>query len=363
MRRALELARRGRAGTHPNPMVGAVIVHGGSVIGEGWHAEYGGPHAEVEAIRAAGDAARGATLYVTLEPCAHHGKTPPCTDALLAAGVSRVVFAAEDPTVEAGGGAAVLRAAGVDVTGGVERDAARSLNIAFFRLHERGAPYVALKLAISLDGRIAAAPGRRTDITGSAAREETHRLRAAHDAILVGAGTVRADDPLLTVRGVARPGPGPPRQPVRVVLDTRATLDPASRLAATARETPTWVVCGEDAEERRTGRLEAAGVRVVRAPVRGALLDLRAVLAQLAAEGLRAIFVEGGAAVATGLLAAGLADRLYLFVAPSFLGHGGVPAFALDRPLTGWRHAAADRHGADLLLTLDPAPAPAEHGC
>jgi diaminohydroxyphosphoribosylaminopyrimidine deaminase / 5-amino-6-(5-phosphoribosylamino)uracil reductase len=356
MRRALELARRGRATTHPNPMVGAVLVRDGSVVGEGFHSAWGAPHAEVEAIRAAGDAARGATLYVTLEPCAHHGKTPPCTDAVIAAGVTRVVYAAADPTVQAGGGGTVLRAAGVDVTAGVEGEAARALNAVFFGCHERGVPFVSLKLATSLDGRIAAAPGQRTSITGEEVQRETHLLRAGHDAVLVGSTTARVDDPLLTVRTVT-----PRTQPVRIVADTRASLPPGSRLARSAREIPVWLLCADDAPAGRTRALEDAGVRLLRVPRRGPRIDLRAARERLAAEGMRSILAEGGATIASALLQDGLVDRLHIFVAPHFLGSAGVAAFALDRPLAGWRITATDRLGADLLMTLDPATAPVEH--
>jgi diaminohydroxyphosphoribosylaminopyrimidine deaminase / 5-amino-6-(5-phosphoribosylamino)uracil reductase len=355
MRRALELARRGRVGTHPNPMVGAVLVRDGEVVGEGWHREYGGPHAEAAALSAAGDAARGATLYVTLEPCAHHGKTPPCTEAVIAAGVTRVVFAAADPTPQAGGGAAALRAAGIDVVAGVERDAARTLNAVFFRSHERGAPFISLKLAVSLDNRIAAQRGARTPITGRAAQDETQMLRASHDAILVGSGTARIDDPLLTVRGVAVRTP-----PVRVVVDSDARLSPDSRLVATIADAPVWVVCAQDADTRRVRRLEDAGVRVITAPRDGGHIDLHTARRLLSDAGLRAILAEGGSVLATALLHAGLVDRLYLWVAPIFLGRAGVPAFELHRPVTGWRLTSAEQHGADLLLTLDPAAAPVE---
>jgi diaminohydroxyphosphoribosylaminopyrimidine deaminase / 5-amino-6-(5-phosphoribosylamino)uracil reductase len=362
MRRALELARRGRVGTHPNPMVGAVIVRAGAVVGEGWHGRYGGPHAEVEALRAAGDAARGATLYVTLEPCAHHGKTPPCADAVIAAGITRVVIAVDDPNPAAMGGVERLRAAGIDVVRDVERDAARSLNAAFFHVHERGAPFFALKLALSLDGRIAAAPGQRTAITGAEALRETHRLRAAHDAVLVGSGTARVDDPLLTVRDL-----DVSRQPARVVVDTAAALSLSSQLVATAADAPVWVICAQSAPDDRVRCLEDAGVAVLRTDaVTGAdgrpRIDPAALPPLLAGRGVRAVLVEGGAAMASALLASGLINRQYLFVAPSLVGSGGVHAFALDVPPPGsWSFAAIERFGADVLLTLDPAPAPVEN--
>jgi diaminohydroxyphosphoribosylaminopyrimidine deaminase / 5-amino-6-(5-phosphoribosylamino)uracil reductase len=359
MRRALELALRGRLGTHPNPMVGAVLVRDGRVVGEGWHREYGGPHAEVEALVAAGEAARGATLYVTLEPCSHHGRTPPCTDALIAAGIARVVIAAEDPNPAARGGAVRLQAAGLEVVTGVERAAARSLNAAFFHVHERGTPFVALKLALSLDGLIAARPGERTSITGPEVQAETHALRAAHDAVMVGSVTARVDDPLLTVRRVTTP-----RQPIRIVIDSEAGLDPGSRLVATVADAPVWVVCAEDAPAAHRRRLEREGVRVLAVP-RGsagdsaARVDLDAAAAALREHGVRVILVEGGAGLAAGLLDAGLVQRLHLFVAPLFLGGPGIPAFAASRR-EEWRFVAVQRLGADVLLTLDPAHAPVE---
>jgi diaminohydroxyphosphoribosylaminopyrimidine deaminase / 5-amino-6-(5-phosphoribosylamino)uracil reductase len=337
-------------------MVGAVLVRDGRVVGEGHHHRFGGPHAEIIALRAAADAARGATLYVTLEPCSHHGKTPPCADALVAAGVRRAVYAAADPSTRAGGGADRLRAAGVEVLAGVEHDAARSLNLAFFRVHEGAAPFIALKLALSLDGRIAARPGARTAITGSAALREAHRLRAGHDAVMVGSGTVRVDDPLLTVRGFETSRP-----PVRIVADTEASLSPASRLVGTIEQAPLWLLCADDAPADRVRRLEEAGVRIVRAPRRGRRIDLGAARAILAGAGLTAILVEGGGALATELLAIRLAHRLYLFLAPVVLGDAAVPAFGPDSAARdAWRFARLDRLGADILLTLDPATSPAE---
>jgi diaminohydroxyphosphoribosylaminopyrimidine deaminase / 5-amino-6-(5-phosphoribosylamino)uracil reductase len=357
MRRALELARMGRAGAHPNPMVGAVLVRDGTVVGEGFHARFGGPHAEVAALEAAANAARGATLYVTLEPCAHHGKTPPCVDAIIAAGVARVVMAGPDPSARAGGGATRLREAGITVLAGIEEERARSLNAAFYRLHERGAPFVALKLALSLDGCIAAAAGSRTAITGPEAQLETHRLRACHDAVMVGIGTARVDDPLLTVRGL-----DVGTQPARVVADSDATLSPESRLVRTAGEAPLIVACAEDAPPDRAARLEAVGVRLLRVPrsPTGTGIDLAALLRGLARDGMDTVLAEGGAVLGTGLLAAGIVDRLYIFMAPSFTG-GGVRAFGTIAASTDWRFADVERIGADVLLTLDPAQRPVEH--
>jgi diaminohydroxyphosphoribosylaminopyrimidine deaminase / 5-amino-6-(5-phosphoribosylamino)uracil reductase len=354
MRRALELARLGRGRVHPNPLVGAVLVRDGHIIGEGAHREYGGPHAEVDALRSAGEAARGATLYVTLEPCTHHGKTPPCSAAILAAGIARLVYAASDPDARARGGGRRLREAGVDVVEGVERKAARALNAQFFHLRERGAPYLALKLALSLDGGIAAAPGERTQLTGSEAVLEAHRLRAEHDAILVGSRTAFTDDPLLTVRGVTCRHP-----PVRIVVDSEARLSPGSRLVTTLGQAPVWLLCAADAPAAGTRSLAAAGVRILPVPRDGRRLDTRGIRDVLAAEGLRSILVEGGGAIASSLLSAGLLDRMYLFVAPCFLGPRAVRGLQPHADAGNWEYTASERFGADLLLTLDPAQ-PAE---
>lgn len=355
MARALELAERGWGRVHPNPLVGAVVVRDGAVVGEGYHAEYGGPHAEVVALREAGDRARGATLYVTLEPCAHHGKTPPCTDAILEAGVRRVVIAAGDPSPDAGGGAARLRAAGIEVVEGVERERARSQNAAFFHAVERGSPYVVLKYALSLDARLSEAPGRPTAVTGAAALRETHRLRAGYDAILVGIGTVLADDPLLTVRGAVVPRV----PPVRIILDTQARLPLESRLVRSVDETPVWVVCRDTAPVARRNTLEAAGVRILEvgsAGPGGSGLDPGAVLDRLRAERIRSVFCEGGGRVGAALLAGDHVERLTLFYAPRLFGDGGVPAFPArfgTGPAAGWRRRRVAVFGEDTLIEFD----------
>jgi diaminohydroxyphosphoribosylaminopyrimidine deaminase / 5-amino-6-(5-phosphoribosylamino)uracil reductase len=350
MRRALALAERGWGHVAPNPMVGAVVVRDGEVVGEGYHTGYGGPHAEVEALRAAGERARGATVYVTLEPCSHHGKTPPCTDALLAAGVRRVVYAAADPNPKAAGGGEVLRRAGVEVWGGVEETAARDLDAAFFFGHgAEGArrPWIALKLALSLDARIADAEGRSVWITGDAAREEVHRLRAGFDAIAVGIGTAIADDPRLTVRGPVTPR----RPPVRVVFDRLLRLPPDGYLARTAREVPVRVVAGPAPEPAARAALEERGVEVMPAA------NLDEGLVRLRESGIRSLFCEGGAAMAAALLRAGCVDRLHVFFAPLFLGGGGRAPFA-ELPDTAiaeavrWRRLRTVALGADTLITL-----------
>jgi diaminohydroxyphosphoribosylaminopyrimidine deaminase/5-amino-6-(5-phosphoribosylamino)uracil reductase len=350
MRRALALAAYGWGRVAPNPMVGAVVVKDGAVVGEGWHAEYGGPHAEAVALERAGERARGSTVYVSLEPCSHQGKTPPCTLALMRAGVARVVFAASDPNPRAGGGAAALRGAGVEVEEGVEEDAARELNAVFFHLHSpEGAarPWVALKLAVSLDGRVADLQGRSAWITGREAREEVHRLRAGSDAVAVGIGTVLSDDPLLTVRG----GVEPRRPPTRVVFDRRLRLPLDSRLVATANEAPVWVLCAPDAPEVTRRRLQAAGVRVLAAE------GLEGALATLRAEGVTSLFCEGGARLGSALLAEDRVDRMHLFYAPLLLGPEAISPFSgvVSPDLAQahrWRRIDTRTFGADILVTV-----------
>jgi diaminohydroxyphosphoribosylaminopyrimidine deaminase/5-amino-6-(5-phosphoribosylamino)uracil reductase len=348
MRRALALAERGWGQTAPNPMVGAVVVRDGVAVGEGWHTAYGAPHAEVEALRAAGDRARGATVYVTLEPCDHHGKTPPCTEALIAAGVRRVVAACEDPSPVARGGAERLRAAGIEVDVGIEADAARELNAPFFHALVSDRPFVRLKLAMSLDGAIAdetRAPGW---LTGEAARREVHHLRAGADAIAVGIGTVLADDPALTVRDV----PAPRVPPIRIVFDGSARLPADSRLARSAREVPVLVVC-RTPDAGRAAALERLGVALVRATT------LREALVALRGRSIRSILVEGGAALAGSLLREALVDRLVIFRAPLVLGGGALGAFGGIPPVRvqdapRWRLLEARRLEDDELTIYAP---------
>jgi diaminohydroxyphosphoribosylaminopyrimidine deaminase / 5-amino-6-(5-phosphoribosylamino)uracil reductase len=322
MRRALSLAQRGWGRTAPNPMVGAVVVSDEEVVGEGWHAEYGGPHAEVAALADAGDRARGATLYVSLEPCSHHGRTPPCTSAIVAAGIRRVVWAEADPGVESGGGSAVLRAAGIEVAGGVESKESRELNAPFFRAAAGGEPWVILKLALSVDGGITDAARSSAWLTGDAARAEVHRMRAGVDAILVGVGTVLCDDPLLTVRYERQPRVAP----LKVVLDRGFRTPAVSKLARMAREHPTLIVSTDpdraaEAGERRR-ELESQGVETL------ATGSIGTAMRALSARGVRSILVEGGAGVAASLLAAGSVDRLVIFRAPILLGAGALNPFA-----------------------------------
>jgi diaminohydroxyphosphoribosylaminopyrimidine deaminase / 5-amino-6-(5-phosphoribosylamino)uracil reductase len=351
MREAIELAERGWGRVHPNPLVGAVVVRDGEIVGRGWHHEFGGAHAEVDALAAAGNQARGATLYSTLEPCCHQGKTPPCTDAIIRAGVATVVYSADDPHPEARGGAEVLRDAGINVISGVERDAARLQNAIFFHTLETGRPFVALKLAMSLDARIARAPGERTAISSEESQTEVHRLRSGYDAILIGSNTARIDDPLLTIRKA----PAPIRPPTRVVLDSDATLSIDSALVKSAHQAPLWVFVGSGADKKQVKKLEKAGARVFAPTSEEGRVPLKGVLDALWANGVRSIFCEGGGTVATALLSKDLLDRVYLLVAPKLLGPDAVPAFPFETTpqKLGWRTARIAQLGNDALLMLD----------
>ena len=351
---AVELGRKGWGRVHPNPMVGCVLVRDGTVIGEGWHEELGGPHAEVNALQQAGDRSRGATAYVSLEPCNHFGRTPPCSSALLDAGISEVVFGAADPGTESSGGGEALRSAGVNVIGPVLPPGGGSReNPAFFFNQEHAATYVALKLAQTLDGRIAEAPGRRTAITGPEAGLETHRLRAGYDGIMVGSETALVDDPLLTVRGDV-----PFRkQPTRIILDSQARVVPGTRLFQDLPEAPLVIFSGEDAPGESVSRLERAGATVHRVPRGPSGLSLQAVLGVCWDTGIRSILCEGGGRVASELIQGGFARRLYLFVAPFVLGESGVPAFSRTGPRESWDTwepaGAPEFFGKDFLLTFD----------
>ena len=365
MDEALALAAGALGTTWPNPAVGCLIVRDdGRVVGRAATMRGGRPHAETAALREAGPLARGATAYVTLEPCAHERPDGPCSDALARAGIRRVVVALRDPDPRVdGGGIARLRAAGVEVSVGCREAEARALNIGHLKRVGRGLPFCALKLAQSLDGRIATATGESRWITGPEARAEGHRLRAFHDAIMVGSGTALADDPLLTCRA-----PGlEDRSPVRVVVDRRLRLSPASRLAASAGEVPVWVVGGPEADEARAAALAACGCEVlhVAAAADGPGDGGAGVLAALAGRGITRLLVEGGATLAAALLRAHLVDRLHLFDAPILLGAEAVPGvgpLGLERlgDAPRWRRVEERRLGGgdDRLSVLDAVPAP-----
>jgi len=345
MRRALDLAVRGWGQTAPNPMVGAVVVRDGEVVGEGWHERWGEPHAEVMALRAAGDRARGATMYVTLEPCTHVGKTPACTAALLSAGLRRVVIAAHDPNPTAAGGAAVLREAGLEVVDGVGQQRALELNAPFFHSFVSDRPWMTLKLALSLDGAIADATRARGWLTRPESRAEVHRMRAGADAIAVGIGTALADDPLLTVREA----PAPRVAPTRVVFDSTARLPVGSMLVRTARETPTIVLASRP-DAARAAALRSRGVEVLEAAtMRDALVALRA-------RGVVSMLVEGGAGITASLVAGRLVDRVVIFRAPVVLGAGALNPFAELPPSTvdeaeRWRVVERRTFGDDEMTT------------
>ncbi|NVI30050.1 bifunctional diaminohydroxyphosphoribosylaminopyrimidine deaminase/5-amino-6-(5-phosphoribosylamino)uracil reductase RibD [Streptomyces sp. CAI-17] len=365
MRRALELAARGLGTTSPNPVVGCVVLDAhGEQAGEGWHRRAGGPHAEIHALREAGDRARGGTALVTLEPCNHTGRTGPCAQALLDAGISRVVYAVADPDPLAEGGAATLRAAGAETSQGLLAAEAEQVNAAWLTSVRRGRPHVTWKYAATLDGRTAAADSTSRWITSAEARADVHRLRAEADAVLVGAGTARADDPHLAAR---LPAPAPdapaPVQPLRIVLDSDATaVRPGARVLDDAA--PTLVAVAEDADARHLEGHPHA--ELLRLPRTGGGLDLTALLAALHARSVRSVLLEGGARLAGAFVAAGAVDRVVGYLAPALLGAGpqvltggGIStiADALRLDITDAR-----RIGPDLRITAVPAtPLTKEH--
>jgi diaminohydroxyphosphoribosylaminopyrimidine deaminase/5-amino-6-(5-phosphoribosylamino)uracil reductase len=346
MRRALALAPQGWGHVSPNPMVGALVVKNGNVVGEGAHREFGGAHAEVHAMGRAGPDARGGTLYVSLEPCTHFGKTPPCVDAITGAGLKRVVIGVRDPNPAAGGGVARLRAAGIDVTVGVLEDEASEVIAPFLHSFRSDRPWITLKLAVSRDGAIAGASREPRWLSGEESRRRVHHLRAGSDAIAVGMGTVLADDPLLTVRDV-----DPPRiRPSRVVISRSGRLPLHSKLALGVAEAPV-LVFAESPDERHAVELRALGVDVVRADLSGAMRALKA-------QGVQSLLVEGGAALAASLLAADMVDRIVLFRSPVVLGAGALRAFGtefeLEAVIRRSRQVSAESIGDDHMLVLAP---------
>lgn len=359
MRRARELAERGRFTAAPNPLVGAVVVRDNEVVGEGWHVRAGSDHAEVMALDEAGSAARGAELYVTLEPCNHQGKTPPCTDAVLRAGIGRVVAGHLDPNPKMRGRSMeLLREAGVEVEVLDDESFARQ-NEQFLRFMTTGRPFVHLKLASSLDGRISASGGESKWITGETARRRAHELRAEAGAVLVGAGTARIDDPLLTPRDLSEAA-----SPVlRVVLDPNLSLNLESKLVETAAAEPVVVFSSEAADGAKRDELRASGVEVVTAPSlegSGGEIDLGYVLDELGRRGIRGVLVEGGGETVGRFVREGLADKMTLFYAPKLLGAGGTPlmgSLVVDAvgQAPGFRVEGVERFGEDVALTLYPA--------
>ena len=352
---ALTLGRRGLGNAWPNPAVGAVVAKDGIIVGRGWTQPGGRPHAEVEALRRAGDAARGATLYATLEPCSHHGKTPPCVDAITAAGIARVVSALEDPNPKiAGAGHARLRQHGVTVEVGVCAEEARRAHAGHIRRVRDGRPHVTLKLAVSADGKAGLAGRRPAAITGEPARSRVHLMRAMNDAVATGIGTVFADDPQLTCR---LPGMES-RSPVRVVLDSALRLPPASHLATGAARALVWALAGKSAPVEHERALTALGVEILRISGTRSRLDLEASLGALAERGITRLMVEGGPIISAAFLAADLVDEAALFRSPNALGVDGIDALeglaltALTES-SKLRMVSREAVGADTLETFE----------
>ncbi len=355
MRAALNLARRGLGNVWPNPSVGCVIVKDGAVVGRGWTQRGGRPHGETEALGRAGDQAKGATAYISLEPCAHHGKTPPCADALIAAGIVRAVVALQDPDPRVSGrGITRLRDAGIAVETGLCAKEAEEFNAGFFKRVIDGRPLVTLKLAATLDGRIATSRGESQWITGEAARNRAHLLRATHDAVMVGVGTVIADNPQLTCR---LPGLEE-RSPVRIVIDGSLRTPLTAKLVAEAKQVPTWIVHRHGADPVRCETLRDCGVDLIEVPISETVeMDLTVAFAELGRRGLTRVLVEGGASLAAELLEESLVDRLAWFHAPMLIGGDGlaaVQAFGVETLAAArrFRRLSLETIGEDVLETL-----------
>jgi len=354
MRLALELAAKARGQTGVNPVVGCVIVKDGRIVGLGSHLKRGEAHAEIHALNMAGGEARGATVYVTLEPCSHHGRTPPCADRLIAAGVARVVAAATDPNPKvSGSGLAKLREAGIETISGVLEAESRKLNEAFEKYIRTGLPFVTLKAGATMDGRLAAGSGDSKWVTGEASREAVHMLRHRHDAIMIGAGTALRDDPSLTTRP-----PAPGLNPVRVVVDTRLRL-PLHLKLFTDGQAPTIVLAAEGADGGQRSALEAAGVEVIGCANDDGRIDLRDAMRKLGEREIGSVLLEGGGKLNGAMLEAGLIDKVAIFYAPKIVGSAGTPLF--DRPVAE-RMAEAitlagievERYGEDWCVTGYP---------
>lgn len=362
MARALQLARRGLYSTHPNPRVGCVLVKGGVIVGEGYHRRAGEPHAERHALAAAGAEARGATAYVTLEPCCHHGRTPPCSDGLIQAGVKRVVAAMPDPNPKvAGQGLAQLTAAGIEVETGIMQAEAEALNPGFIKRMRAGLPYVRCKLAMSLDGRTAMANGESKWITSAAAREDVHRLRARSTAILTGLGTLLADDPAMDVRlspeALGMDSDLPVPHPVRVVLDPALQTPPTAKMLSLAG--PVLILCSAEAR-LRAAALEAAGAQVASLPMEGENLNLHEVMRFLAEQEINEVLLESGAVLAGAMLGEGLIDELVVYLAPHLMGNAARGLFHLPA-VRGMHERIPLRFtdlrlvGEDIRITAKPA--------
>ena len=323
MKLALKEARKGVGRTSPNPAVGAVIVKNGHIVGKGYHKRAGTPHAEIHALNAAGDQAKNSTLYVTLEPCNHTGRTPPCTEAILKSGIRKVVVGMDDPNPGvAGGGCEFLSAHGLKVTSGVLKDACEKINRAFIKHITTGLPWVIIKAGISLDGRIAAHTGESGWITNDLSRQEVHRIRNKTDAVMIGIGTALSDDPSLTTRLPVKKG----HDPLRVILDTHLRLYPDAKMLQQSSNAETWVFCGTDPSEPKARALKAAGAQIKKVGLTPeGHVDIKDVLTELGHSGIISVLVEGGSRIHGALLRSGLADQAFFFVAPLFIGCDGVP--------------------------------------
>ena len=352
MRMALNLAKKGQGYTSPNPMVGAVVVKNGDVVGRGYHHAAGDAHAEVEAIEEAGTKAEGATLYVNLEPCNHTGRTPPCTRTILQAGIRRVIMAMADPHTKAGGGAAFLRQHGIDVLSGVCEKQALRLNEAFVKYVRTGCPFVILKCAATLDGRIATRTGDSRWVTGEKARRFVHRLRHAVDAILVGVGTVRADNPRLTTRLDAAKG----KDPVRIVLDTHLSTPADAAILALDSDADTILVSAKKAAKTKRKQLQRDGVRIIEQPLKKGRIDLASLMMRLGSEGITSLLIEGGGTVSASALRTGIVDKVLFFYAPKILGgDDGVPICrgagpALMKDSIQLEHIRVQRFARDVMI-------------
>jgi len=352
MRQALREAKKGIGWTSPNPSVGAVVVKNGTVLGKGYHRKAGTPHAEIHALQQAGPEAEGGTLYVTLEPCNHTGRTPPCTEAVLKAGIARVVIGMPDPNPGvSGGGAEFLVSQGLSVTTSILEQECREINLPFIKHVTTGLPWVILKAGMSIDGRIAARPGQSTMITGNESLRRVHALRSKADAILVGAGTVLVDDPSLTARLPQRQG----RDPLRVVLDKELRMPESARMLRLKSSAQTWIFCSSKVDKEKRRNLEAAGAVIKTVPVAAeGLLDLKAILAELGKSQVTSLLVEGGSSVHGSFLQANLVDQLLLFVAPLILGEQGVPLATFQgrktEHVSKFEITTTRRYGGDILI-------------
>lgn len=330
MKMALALAEKGRGYTSPNPLVGAVAVKDDIIVGKGWHKAAGGPHAEVNALDEAGSRALGGTLYVTLEPCNHQGRTPPCTDRIIAAGLQRVVIATADPNPSVtGGGADYLRAKGVSVSTGICDEAARRQNEVFFKFVRTGRPFVILKCAATLDGRIATRTGDSRWVTGPTARRFVHQLRHASDAIMVGVGTVKADNPSLTTRLEGAEG----MDPHRIILDTRLSIPEDAKVLQMESTSDTFIVFNHALDQEKPGRLADKGVKLIQAPLKDRWLDLSAVMERLGEKSMTSLLIEGGSQVMGSAVRSAIADKVHFFYAPKILGgDDGIPVCSGSGP-------------------------------